>query len=121
MKSLKWKLRRLSAEMHNGRGFFLLRAFPVDDFHGPDCVVAHAGVSAYTSSLRELQDPIVSVLSRATDLSQTHTVGTPAYTNEKQVFHSDNGELSLHWHLERRLSPRPGVLYDVTDQVSRRH
>ena len=40
LKILNCKLQRLSAEMHNGRGFFVLRGSPVNDFDRHDCVVA---------------------------------------------------------------------------------
>jgi hypothetical protein len=83
----------LSAELHNGRGFFVLRGFPVDSFNRFECVLAYAGVSAYIGSLRGWQDKTGAVLAHITDLSATHAVGTPAYTNEKQVFHTDNGDI----------------------------
>ncbi len=79
--------------MHNGRGFFVLRGFPVDDLDRHDSVVAYAGVSAYIGSLRAWQDSTGSILAHITDLSKTQAVGTPAYTNEKQVFHTDNGDI----------------------------
>ncbi len=93
LQSLKEKLRALCAELHNGRGFFVLRGFPVDVFDRRDSVIAYTGVSAYVGSLRAWQDPTGSVLAHVTDLSGTHAVGTPAYTNEKQVFHTDNGDI----------------------------
>ena len=76
--------------MHNGRGFFVLRGFLVDDF---DCVIAYTGVSSYVGSLRGWQDNTGAVLAHVTDLSRNHAVGTPAYTSERQVFHTDNGDI----------------------------
>ena len=50
-------------------------------------------MSVYIGSLRAWQDPTGSVLTHVTDLSKTHTVGTPAYTKGKQVFDTDNGDI----------------------------
>lgn len=72
--------------MHNGRGFFFLRGFPVDYFDKFDCVIAYAGVSSYVGSLRGCQDNTGAVLAHVTDLSRNHAVGTLAYTSERQIF-----------------------------------
>ena len=79
--------------MQNGRGFFVLRGFPVDDSDKFDCVIAYDDVSSYVGSLRGWQDNTGVVLAHVTDLSRSHAVGTPAYTSEQQVFHTDNGDI----------------------------
>ena len=63
------------------------------DFDRLDCVIAYAGVSSYVGSMRGWQDKTGAVLAHVTDLSRNHAVGTPAYTNERQVFHTDNGDI----------------------------
>ncbi|KAI9718498.1 MAG: hypothetical protein M1828_006681 [Chrysothrix sp. TS-e1954] len=93
LKSLSKQLRQCSNDLHNGRGFFVLRGFPVDKYQRLDNVIAYTGVSSYIGSLRGWQDPSASVVIHVTDLSKTHTVGTPAYTADKQVFHTDNGDI----------------------------
>ncbi|KAL2043086.1 hypothetical protein N7G274_004146 [Stereocaulon virgatum] len=73
---LGMKLRALSAEMHNRRGF------PVDDFGRLDCAIAFAGVSSYVGNLRGWQDKTGAVLAHVFDLSRHHVVGSLAYTND---------------------------------------
>ena len=79
--------------MHTGRSFFVLRGFPVDDVDKFDCVIAYTGLSSYVGSLRGWEDNTSAVLAHVTDLSRNHAVGTPAYTSERQVFHTDNGDI----------------------------
>jgi len=93
LKSLGQKLRDLSAEVHNGRGFVVLRNFPVDKFDRADCILAYAGISSYIANLRGLSDRSGAVLVHITDLAAKGKVGTPAYTSDKQVFHTDNGDI----------------------------
>ena len=91
--SLGQKLRACSAELHNGKGFFVLRGFPVDILSREDCIIAYTGVSSYVGSLRGWQDQRGTALVHVTDLSAKQAVGTATYTNEKQVFHTDNGDI----------------------------
>lgn len=100
LNALASKLRPLSNELHNGRGFFVLRGFPVDVFDREDCVIVYAGVSSYVAGLRGWQDQSGAVLTHIVDLSATHNVGTPAYTSDKQVFHTDNGDIVSLFALE---------------------
>jgi hypothetical protein len=91
--SLGPRLRSLSREVHFGRGFIVLRNFPVDNFDHEGCVLAYAGVSSYIASLRALSDRSGAVMVHVTDLNKKSQVGTPAYTNDKQGFHTDNGDV----------------------------
>jgi len=90
-------LRGLSNELHNGRGFFVLRTIPVDNYSREDNVLIYAGVSSYVGELRGVQDQQTKgVLNHIKDLTLTHSkaaIGAPAYTTDKQVFHTDNGDI----------------------------
>ena len=84
----------LSKELHQGRGFFVLRTIPVDLYSKEDNILIYAGISSYVAGSRGLQDKNGGVLSHIKDLSQTHlkgVIGGPAYTTDKQVFHTDQG------------------------------
>ncbi|KAF9477035.1 taurine catabolism dioxygenase TauD [Pholiota conissans] len=87
-------LRDLSRELHSGRGFFVLRTIPVDSYSKEDNVLIYAGVSSHVGETRGLQDKNGGVLSHIKDLSHLYpkgAIGGPAYTTEKQVFHTDQG------------------------------
>ncbi|KJA19204.1 hypothetical protein HYPSUDRAFT_69375 [Hypholoma sublateritium FD-334 SS-4] len=87
-------LRNLARELHHGRGFFVLRTIPVDSYSKSDNVLVYSGVSSYVAEVRGLQDKNGGVLSHIKDLSQLYAkgaIGGPAYTTDKQVFHTDQG------------------------------
>ncbi|RXW23662.1 hypothetical protein EST38_g2214 [Candolleomyces aberdarensis] len=87
-------LRALSEELHNGRGFFVLRTIPIESYTRSDIVLLYVGISSHIAPLRGLQDANGGVLSHIKDLSATFTpdkIGGPAYTTDKQVFHTDQG------------------------------
>jgi hypothetical protein len=90
-------LRGLSKELHDGRGFFVLRTIPIDNYSREDNIVIYAGLSSYVGELRGVQDQgKKGVLNHIKDLTLTHsknTIGAPAYTTDKQVFHTDNGDI----------------------------
>lgn len=93
----------LSHELHTGRGFFVLRTIPVAKYSREDSVIIYAGVSSYVASLRGVQDVDSGVLAHIKDLSQTHpakTIGAPAYTTDKQVLHTDTGDIITLFALE---------------------
>lgn len=92
--SLGKQLRKLSQELHQGRGFFVLRTIPVESYSREDNVLIYAGVSAYVAGVRGLQDKNGGVLSHIKDLTRVvekGSIGGPAYTTDKQVFHTDLG------------------------------
>lgn len=92
-------LRDLSKELHTGRGFFVLRTIPVDNYSREDNILLYAGVSSYIGSRRGIQDRgdgSHTVLGHIKDLRETHsvkTIGAPAFTADKQVFHTDAGDI----------------------------
>ncbi|KAF4612412.1 hypothetical protein D9613_004592 [Agrocybe pediades] len=88
-------LLELAQELHSGRGFFVLRTIPIDNYSRFDNVLIYAGISSYIGGTRGLQDKNGGVLSHIKDLSSSlalkGTIGGPAYTTDKQVFHTDLG------------------------------
>lgn len=89
-------LHDLSRELHSGKGFFVLRTIPVDEYSAEDNILIYAGVSAYVGELRGVQDKDGVVLTHIKDLTLTHgatTIGAPAYTTDKQVYHTDVGDI----------------------------
>lgn len=58
-------------------------------------VIVYAGVSSYVGNTRAVQDKKAAV-AHIKDLTQTHalgTIGAPAYTTDKQVYHTDAGDI----------------------------
>lgn len=102
MPQLHPKLRDISKELHFGHGFKVLRGIPVDKHSREENVIIYAGVSAHIAPIRGRQDstfqgnPADVVLAHIKDLSKTasaHLIGAPAYTTDKQVFHTDAGDV----------------------------
>ena len=95
-------LRQQSKELHLGRGFFVLRGLRVDAYSREDNIIIYAGVSAYVGDVRGRQQDqrhtngTSLVLSHIKDLSNTvekGLIGAPSNTNDKQVFHTDSGDI----------------------------
>jgi hypothetical protein len=101
--NLKPILRQHAEILHNGRGFFVLRGIPVDKYSVEDNIIVYTGLSSYIGSIRGRQDSKLingekrsSMLNHIKDLSQTSVsdqIGAPAYTTDKQVFHTDAGDI----------------------------
>lgn len=95
-------LRDISGELHNGHGFKVLRGLPVDQHTREENIIIYAGVSSHIAPIRGRQDnsfkgaPADVVLNHIKDLSTTadkDRIGAPAYTTDKQVFHTDAGDI----------------------------
>ncbi|KAJ5204489.1 uncharacterized protein N7498_005368 [Penicillium cinerascens] len=95
-------LRNLSKDTHSGRGFFVLRGLRVDDYSREDNIIIYAGVSAHIGSIRgrqqdtRLQNGKSPVISHIKDISSTvdrAQIGAPSNTADKQVFHTDAGDI----------------------------
>lgn len=96
-------LSTLARALHTGRGFFVLRTIPVSSYSREDNIIIYAGISSHVASLRGVQDLNAGVLAHIKDLSKTHsakTIGAPAYTTDKQVFHTDVGDIVALFALE---------------------
>ncbi|KAK0474936.1 hypothetical protein IW261DRAFT_535872 [Armillaria novae-zelandiae] len=108
-------LKDLARELYSGRGFFVLRTIPVDQYTKTDLAIVYAGtfsrflciylglcllsgLSAHVGSARGKQDSTGAVLAHIKDLTVSHAheeggIGNSAYTTDKQVFHTDVGDL----------------------------
>ncbi|OAA58784.1 taurine catabolism dioxygenase [Cordyceps fumosorosea ARSEF 2679] len=98
-------LRDVSRELHRGHGFKVVRGVPVARYTREESVAVYAGLAAHVAPSRGRQDtrrrgPDDSaedvVLAHIKDLTATvdpHKIGAPAYTTEKQVFHTDAGDV----------------------------
>ncbi|EMD66904.1 hypothetical protein COCSADRAFT_168163 [Bipolaris sorokiniana ND90Pr] len=88
---LHTELRNISDEVHNRCGFKVLRGLPFDKHD----------ISSHVAPIRGRQDfqyqgkPAHVVLGHIKDLSSivdANKIGAPAYTTDKQVFHTDSGD-----------------------------
>lgn len=95
-------LRQISFDIHHGRGFKVLRGLPFDKHNREENVIIYAGVASHIASIRGRQDhqfngkPADVVLNHIKDMSaivDASKIGAPAYTTDKQVFHTDAGDL----------------------------
>ncbi|KAF5229879.1 hypothetical protein FAUST_10128 [Fusarium austroamericanum] len=95
------ELRRLSRELHFGHGFFVLRGLDVDRYTREENIIIYAGISSHIGSIRGRQDAYYDgkradvVLGHVKDVRSTTKIkiGSPAYTADKQVFHTDSGDI----------------------------
>ncbi|XP_006458549.1 hypothetical protein AGABI2DRAFT_190826 [Agaricus bisporus var. bisporus H97] len=88
----------LAKELYSGRGFFVLRTIPVEKYNREEIAIIYTGISAYVGSARGKQDVTGAVIAHIKDLSMSHAhekghKGNTAYTTDKQVFHTDVGDL----------------------------
>lgn len=95
-------LRAQSKTLHFGLGFFVLRGLRVDSYSREDNIIIYAGVSSHIGNVRgRQQDQRHSngtslVLSHIKDIRTTakeDEIGAPSNTNDKQVFHTDSGDI----------------------------
>ncbi|EXJ92071.1 hypothetical protein A1O3_00621 [Capronia epimyces CBS 606.96] len=100
--NLHGTLREVSRELHSGHGFKVVRGIPVDRHSREDNIILYAGVSSHVAPIRGRQDNAYKgqaadvVLNHIKDLSTTAekaSIGAPAYTTDKQVFHTDAGDI----------------------------
>ncbi|KAI8954647.1 TfdA family taurine catabolism dioxygenase TauD [Xylaria longipes] len=107
--TLHAELRRLSAELHTGRGFFVLRGLRVDVYTREENIIIYAGVSAHVASQRgrqdhkfnsEKADVVLTHIKDLTSSAENGAIGSPAYTTDKQVFHTDSGDIVSLFALE---------------------
>ncbi|KAF4980433.1 hypothetical protein FZEAL_3549 [Fusarium zealandicum] len=103
------QLRSLSDELHKGHGFFVIRGMDVDKYSREDNIIIYVGISSHIAQQRGRQDnkfngkPADVVLTHVKDLSSSQekgAIGSPAYTTDKQVFHTDTGNIVSLFCLE---------------------
>ncbi|KAJ5166932.1 uncharacterized protein N7482_005713 [Penicillium canariense] len=95
-------LRGLSKELHNGRGFFVLRGLRIDEYSREDNIIIYTGVSSYIGRIRGRQQdtrlqngtsPMISHIKDITSTVDREKIGAPSNTADKQVFHTDAGDI----------------------------
>ncbi|TFK34849.1 hypothetical protein BDQ12DRAFT_669048 [Crucibulum laeve] len=96
--TLSTTLKGLAGELYSGRGFFVLRTIPIEKYSREELAILYAGISSHVGSGRGRQDVTGAVISHIKDLSVSHAhvkghTGNTAYTTDKQVFHTDIGDL----------------------------
>lgn len=136
------ELRRLSRELHEGHGFFVIRGLEPDLYSREENIIIYAGVSSHIAPVRGRQDnkydgkPADVAVSHIKDLSagnDNKVIGSPAYTTDKQVFHTDTGDivslfalnvaasggaskLASTWRVYNELAhTRPDLLHTLTE------
>jgi alpha-ketoglutarate-dependent taurine dioxygenase len=96
------KLRAISREIHQTFGFKVLRGVPVDRYTREEVLTIYAGLASHVASHRGRQDhqwdgkPADVMVNHIADLSSSvdaGKIGAPAYTTDKQVFHTDSGDV----------------------------
>ncbi|KAF4336467.1 family Taurine catabolism dioxygenase [Fusarium beomiforme] len=96
------KLREISKEIHHGHGFKVIRGVPVDKFTREENLIIYAGIASHIAPIRGRQDHqydgkkadvAIAHIKDITNEVDAHRIGAPAYTTEKQVFHTDSGDV----------------------------
>ncbi|EGX89135.1 taurine catabolism dioxygenase [Cordyceps militaris CM01] len=107
--TLHTTLRDVSREIHSGHGFKVVRGVPVAQYTREDNIIVYAGLASHVAPTRGRQDSRYDgraadvALTHIKDLTATvdpHKIGAPAYTTEKQVFHTDAGDVIALFALE---------------------
>ncbi|KAF3044728.1 hypothetical protein E8E12_009870 [Didymella heteroderae] len=83
-------LREISHEIHHAFGFKVIRGLPVSPHTREEIITIYAGIASHIA-------PIRGHLSKTHDASK---IGAPAYTTDKQVFHTDSGDVIALLSLE---------------------
>ncbi|KAJ5382592.1 Taurine catabolism dioxygenase TauD/TfdA [Penicillium concentricum] len=140
--TLQPALRDLSKEIHTGRGFVVLRGLRIDDYSREDNVIIYAGVSSHIGNIRGRQQearladgtsPMLSHIRDLTDKVDKGLITAPSNTADKQVFHTDAGDiisllclnraaeagesyLSSSWHVYNILAKeRPDIIHTLSE------
>ncbi|KAJ8117964.1 hypothetical protein OPT61_g960 [Boeremia exigua] len=110
---LHTELRQISHEIHHAFGFKVIRGLPVSTHSREDIIIIYAGIASHIAPIRGRQDnqydgkPADVVLNHIKDLSKVYDankIGAPAYTTDKQVFHTDSGDVIALLSLEEAAS-----------------
>ena len=108
--TLHSELRRLSSELHTGHGFFVIRGLNVDKYTRKENIIIYAGISSHIAPQRGRQDlkyegkeasvVVTHIKDLSTQALASGVIGSPAYTTDKQVFHTDAGDIISLFALE---------------------
>ncbi|PYH97867.1 putative TfdA family oxidoreductase [Aspergillus ellipticus CBS 707.79] len=100
--TLHQRLREQSNELHLGRGFFVLRGLRVDNYSREDNIIIYAGISSHVGNIRGRQEDtrfangtslVVSHIKDISNSTPAGAIGAPSNTADKQVFHTDAGDI----------------------------
>lgn len=106
---LHHRLREISHEIHHAFGFKVVRGLPVSTHTREEIITIYAGIASHIAPVRGRQDnqydgkPADVVLNHIKDLTKIYDankIGAPAYTTDKQVFHTDSGDVIALLSLE---------------------
>lgn len=95
-------LREISHEIHAGHGFKVVKGVPVTRYTREENIIIYAGISSHLAPVRGRQDDRYDghaanvVLAHIKDLTENgdaNNIGAPAYTTDRQVFHTDAGDI----------------------------
>ncbi|PWY74248.1 TfdA family taurine catabolism dioxygenase TauD [Aspergillus eucalypticola CBS 122712] len=95
-------LRDISKQVHEGHGFKVIRGLPVDKYTREENVIIYTGLSSHVAPIRGRQDskwqgrPADVMIAHVKDLSQScnsQDIPGPVVTADKQVFHTDAGDV----------------------------
>ncbi|PVI07016.1 Clavaminate synthase-like protein [Periconia macrospinosa] len=96
------KLRNVSKEIHDGFGFKVVRGIPIDKYTREEALIVYAGLASHIALIRGRQDhqwdgkPADVAVNHIKDMTakvDASKIGAPAYTTDKQVFHTDSGDI----------------------------
>jgi len=107
LSSFSKELQRQARILHSGRGLFVLRGLP--EYPGRlENTISYVGVESHIGTTRGIQDPNGAVLAHIIDLSSqtnnTNIIGSPAYTPDRQAFHTDPGDIISLYVLDEAAS-----------------
>jgi hypothetical protein len=100
--TLHSELRKISKEIHSGFGFKVVRGLPVSTRSTEDIFAMYAGIASHIAPIRGRQDNhydgrradvVLNHIKDLTGIYDPNKIGAPAYTTDKQVFHTDSGDM----------------------------
>jgi hypothetical protein len=86
-----------------------VRGLPVTKHTGEENIIIYAGVSSHIAPIRgrqdhqydgKLADVVIAHIKDLTETVDAQKIGAPAYTTDKQVFHTDSGDVIALFALE---------------------
>ncbi|KAI5921280.1 hypothetical protein F4810DRAFT_702450 [Camillea tinctor] len=90
---LSRRLKGISDDCHNGRGFGILRGMQLEQFSDEEGILVFAGVSSHVAPQRGFQDVNRHVISEETKPGSKEANLRPAFTNGRLAFHTDVGDI----------------------------
>ncbi|OCK91311.1 Clavaminate synthase-like protein [Cenococcum geophilum 1.58] len=104
---LRARLLQTAQEVHQGRGFAVLRGLDPSKYSLADNVILYAGIASYIGNKRGLQDRSGNVLVHIKDVGAAVAPDDQRqspYANNAQPFHNDLGDIIAMYVMDRPLS-----------------